>query len=139
MIWRFQFHKCFFSSTFDFNSFDEIFLLLYFYQNLTSIHLTRYFCFFTSTKIWTRCFDELFTSFARIWHIWIWRDFFYKQKLIFPRFYFKAEHEIIPVQKPPIFRNSLGIHNFVYFLIIFQKSSLKTYSWILILTKNFVL
>ena len=33
---------CFFSSTFDFDSFDEIFLLVYYYQNLTLFVLTNF-------------------------------------------------------------------------------------------------
>ena len=66
-------------------------------QLLTSIHLTRYFCFFITTKIWTHLFWRTF-------HI-LWKHqnslefdafgfdeiFFYKQKL-----------EILSVQNPPI-------------------------------------
>ena len=33
---------CFFSSTFDFNSFDEIFLLVYYYKNLNPFVLTNF-------------------------------------------------------------------------------------------------
>ena len=72
-------------------------------QLLTSIHLTRYFCFFTTTKIWTHCFDELFISCTcekldRIWRIWIWRDFFTNKNWFFP----ELEIEILSAQKPPI-------------------------------------
>ena len=35
-------YKCFFSSTFDFDSFDEKFLLVYYYKNLNSFVLTNF-------------------------------------------------------------------------------------------------
>ena len=50
-------------------------------QILTSIHLTRYFYFFTTTEIWTHCFDELFITYKKLTRIW--RDFFLQTKTNF--------------------------------------------------------
>ena len=63
------------TSTFDFNSFDEIFLLLYFYLNLNSL-------------FW-RTFHMLWKTRKNLTHLILTR-FFYQQKADFPCIFIKA-------------------------------------------------